>query len=371
MRTVVKVREQYDITLSLRNVINTILGADLMYINDELRIKYPDAFNIAKDIDIKGNFGLQQSLYHNLANRTKFGESKKTAKDRAIQEHRERCAERGDSFNVTDVRLDGIYSHSTFENYLKVGGRFLEYLDREDLNARSIEHAVKRYGVEFLKDMEDRGLSDYSIAQAKSCLGKIIDREIDFKCSKQQEREITKGRSESVRTRTFNEERNKDLVTIARATGGRRGDLEKLRTEDFVRDKGIVVGVDFHGSKGGRDRYSPILREYQGAVTAIVTELERTKQEQVFETVNSHANIHSYRREYAQSLYNTCVEDPGYKQELLKIYESKGYQMSDFDKAREEYKTRDGRVFDRASLFVSSQGLGHNRLDIIPNNYFK
>ena len=342
-----------------------------MYVNDDLRTQFPDAFDIAKDIYMKGDFRLQQSLYANLANRTKFGESKKSAKERAIQEHRERCAERGESFSITDVRLEGIYSHSTFENYLKVGGRFIEYLDREDLSARNIQQAINRYGVDFLRSMEDRGQSDYSIAQAKSCLGKLVDREIDFKTSKQREREITKGRSESVRTRTFNEERNKDLVTIARATGGRRGDLERLRTEDFVRDKGIVVGVEFHGSKGGRDRYSPILPEHQGAVTAIVTELERTNQEQVFETVNSHANIHAYRREYAQSLYNTCVEDKGYKEHLIKTYESKGYSMSEFDRSREEYKTRDGRVFDRASLFIASQGLGHNRLDIIPNNYFK
>ena len=339
-----------------------------MIIGDKKLIDlYPQAFEIAKGVNFKtDNFKLSQSLFRELATKTKFGSSKKEDKERAIGEHKALCAREGRTFNVTDVRLEGIYSHSTFKNYLQVGGRFLEYLDQNDLKAINITRAVDRYGLEYLKDMEDRGLSPYSILQAKSCLGKIAGKELDFSISK--EREVTKGRSESVRGRTFNEELNRDLVVIAKGTGARRGDLERLEPKNFVKQGDICIGVNFLGSKGGRDRYTPILPEYQREISKIVAEKELAGKEKIFDNVNSHANIHAYRREYCQSLYKALSEDKSYRDKLTKDYESKGKEMS---VTKEEYKTRDGQTFDRQSLLIASQALGHNRLDVIPKSYFK
>lgn len=346
-----------------------IKGVNKLIIGDKTLMKlYPQAFNIAKGVNFNTkNFKLSQSLFRELATRTEFGTSKKLEKEKAIQEHKDLCNKEGKAFNLTDVRLPGIYSHSTFRNYLQVGGRFLEYLDREGLTAKNIMSAVERYGVDYLKDMEDRELSPYTVLQAKAFMGKVLDREMDYKIKS--EKDPTKGRSESVRTRTFREDLNKDLVTIAKGTGGRRGDLEKLTTRDFVKRGDVCVGVEFRGSKGGRDRYAPILPKYQKEITKIVIDRELQAKDRLFDTINNHANIHSYRRLYCQELYRECVNDKRYRDDLIKLYKSREKEMSGRNK--EDYNTRDGRSFDRQSLFVASQALGHNRLDVIPRNYFK
>lgn len=340
-----------------------------LIVGDKTLIKlYPQAFNIAKGVNFNTkNFKLSQSLFRELATRTEFGASKKLAKEKAINEHKDLCSKEGRAFNLTDVRLPGIYSHSTFKNYLQVGGRFLEYLDREDLTAKNITRAVERYGLDYLRDMEDRGLSPYTVLQAKAFMGKIINKEMDYKI--RLEKDPTKGRSESVRTRTFREDLNKDLVAIAKGTGGRRGDLEKLTTRDFVKRGDVCVGVEFKDSKGGRDRYAPILPKYQKEISKIIIDRELQGKDRVFDAVNSHANIHSYRRLYCQELYRECVSNRQYRDDLVNLYKSKEKEMSGRNK--EDYNTRDGRSFDRQSLFVASQALGHNRLDVIPRNYFK
>lgn len=329
------------------------------------------AIEIASNTYVGGSGRLQQSLLKELAAKTKFGEDKKTAKDRAIEEHRAFCREQNEPFRITDVKLDGIYSHSTFKNYLSVGGRFLDYVDQNNLQARNIVDCVRKHGTDYLQSLEDRGLSTYTVGQAKACLSKIIGKELDYKLPPQHAHEITKGRQMSERCSLFNEDKNRELVEIARATGGRRSDLEKLRVGDFVREKGIITGVEFKDSKGGRDRYSPILPEHQKEVTKIVNEMERQGRDQAFDEINSMANIHSYRREYCREVYRKCQNDHSYRENLLKKYESKGFSMNEKDKAKEDYWASDGRTFNRQSLFISSQALGHNRLDIIPRNYFK
>lgn len=340
-----------------------------MIIGDKTLLgKYPQASEIAKGVNfVTRDFKLQQSLFRTLAEKTVFGRSKKADKEEAMEKHRLKCQETGKAFRIVDVKLEGIYSHSTFKNYLQVGGRFLEYLDKNDLKARTIDHAIKKYGVEYLKDMEKRGVSPYTILQAKSFMCKIRQIEYEVKTKKDPE----KGRSESVRSRSFSEERNKDLVEIARATGGRRSDLERLETKDFIKRGNVCVGVRFEGSKGGRDRFSPILPNHQKEVSRIVSQRELQGKDKLFEKVNSHANIHSYRREYAKEIYKACNEDRSLRDYILRDYEAKGFTMKPKDLQEPIYRTRDGIDYDRKSLFITSQSLGHNRLDVVTNNYFK
>lgn len=328
---------------------------------------YPKACDIAKGVNFNTkNFKLSQSLFRELTEKTRFGQSKKDAKERAIGEHKAFCNRQGETFRLMDVRLEGIYSTNTFKNYLQVGGRFLEYLDKEGLKARTISQAVNKYGTQYLRDMEDRGLSPYSVLQAKSFMGKVLGREIDYTIAK--DKEPTKGRSESLRGQTFREDLNRDLVSLAKGTGARRGDLESLKVENFIKRGDICIGVEFKGSKGGRDRYTPILPEYQKEISRLVADRELLGKEKIFDKVNSHANIHAYRREYCKSLYLKCINDKEYKDKLVSDYESRGKEMTI---TKEEYKTRDGRTFDRQSLAIASQALGHNRLDVIPKSYFQ
>lgn len=339
-----------------------------MYIYDrKLAAQHPQAAALTENIgDNLKNKNLGQSLFRQLCNKERFGHSKIADKKQAVKDYKEECKTEGKSFRYTDVRLDGIYSYSTFKNYFRVGVRFIEYATEQGFKGKSIEKAVERYGKDYIRDMEARGLSTHSMAQAKSFMGKILGKELDIEVKKG---EPEKGRTVSQRVSLFREDLNKDLVTIAKGTGGRRSDLERLEVKNFIRDKGIVVAVRFEQSKGGRDRISPILPQYQKDITNIVAERERTGQEKVFDRVNSMANIHAYRREYARDLYNYCNSNKDYKERMLDMYRAEEKTLP--RTYNEEYKAKDGRVFDRESLFVSSQALGHNRLDVICNSYFK
>lgn len=345
-----------------------------MLINTKTLEKIADkekAIEIAQRTHVGGDNDLKQSLLLNLAKKTRFGEDKHQAKKEAMEKHREKCEEQGKPFRIVDVKMPGIYSFSTFENYLKVGGRFLAFMEENNLSARDIKDAVKTHGKAYLKDLEDKGRSNYTVGQAKSFMGKITGKEFDYKLPPQHAEDITKGRQMSERFSLFREDLNQELVTIAKATGGRRSDLEKLEVKNFIREKGIITGVYFEQSKGGRDRFSPILPQYQQEVTKIVNELQRQGKEKVFETVHSKANIHSYRREYARELYSYCQNNDIYRNEILKTYRNYGHDMLPEDKEISTYKTNDGRIFDRECLFITSQGLGHNRLEVVPRNYFK
>lgn len=329
------------------------------------------AVDIASRVIIQGDRGLQQSLLTTLTKQTRFGEDKHKEKARATEKHREYCKANDKPFRIVDVKLKGIYSHSTFENYLRVGGRFLGFLEKENLDAKDIKDAVKKHGIKYLESLENRGLSTYTIGQAKSFMGRITGKEIDFQLPPQRAEEITKGRDISRRFGQFREDLNRDLITIAKATGGRRSDLEKLEIKNFVREKGVITGVYFLNSKGGRDRFSPILPNHQQAVTKLVNEWEREGREKAFNTVNSMANVHSYRREYARELYDYCEKNSIYREQMIDKYRAEGHTMTARDVRTPDYNTNDGRTFNRESLFITSQGLGHNRLDIVPRNYFK
>lgn len=352
-------------------------GSDLignkvyLIIDKETREKHPGACQIAESLKLE-NTKLNKRLFYTLVSREKFGRSRKYDKDQAIKFEREKARREGRSFNVTDVRLRGIYSHSTFKNYMRVGARFNEWVLEKGYKANSTEQAIRRYGIEYLESLENRGLSLHTVAQAKSFMGKMLDREIDYKIPPLRGEDATKGRAMSERFRGFDEVRNADLVLIAKATGGRRGDLEKLTTDDFIREKGIITGVEFKQSKGGRDRFSPILPKYQKEVTKLINERERalkdTYNKEIFERIHSKANIHSYRREYARELYKECENNKSYRDYLIEQYKQRKHI---YNGNKDLYKTKDGNEYDRKSLFVTSQSLGHNRLTVVTNNYFK
>ena len=342
-----------------------------LFISEELKEKNMTAFVLSKEANIKHSF-LNLKLYKELESKKRFGESRQEAKAQAIEEHKAWCKENGEKFYLKDARVDGIYSHGTFTNYLKVGARFTSWLEaeKEIADAKSIRAMARRYGAEYLESLKEREVSYFTIAQAKSCLGKLAEKEIDYKLEPQRYQEITKGRLTSQRASLFREDLNRDLVLIAKATGGRRGDLERLEVKNFLRGKsGEVVAVEFKGSKGGRDRVSPILPKYQIEVTRLVDEKARQGKDMVFDSVNSKANIHAYRRFYAQEVYKYAQDNKDYRESLLKAYRGLGYSLPrEYDKT---YITRDGRTFDREALFTTSQALGHSRLAVVPNNYFK
>lgn len=319
-----------------------------------------------------GTSKLHNKIFYNLRDKCNFGISRGDVKDLALQDQRQQAKANKEVFQLQNLRIEGIYSHSTFKNYLTVGNRFADYCEQKGINVGSIRKA-EPYAVEYMKDMERRGLSAYSIQQASSFFSKLYGYKLDYTPPQRHYRDVEKGREVSERSKNFDPERHKDLVTVAKATGGRRGDLQRLTTSCFERNhQGIITGVRFIGSKGGRDRWSPILPKYQKAVTEYVNKLERENKTFAFNGINKNANIHAYRREYARELYNEVSNNPDYKTRLINEYNERGFEYKGRYDINGDYKSNDGVLTaNRGDLFVVSQALGHNRTDVVANHYLR
>lgn len=106
------------------------------------------------------------------------------------------------------------------------------------------------------------------------------------------------------------------------------------------------------GSKGGRERYAPII----GDKDLVIRLCKQAEDGKVFEKIPSGADIHSYRRDYATAIY----------QQHARPLE----QLT----AKEKYYCRGdrkGEVFDRAAMRITSNALGHGRIAVIAGHYLK
>lgn len=263
-----------------------------------------------------------------------------------------------------------IHSRTTMATYKRVGDRFADYLIEkenfkkyDDFKDITIDHAIN-----YLKYRYDHDLvSPFTLKMERSALSKLLDKKIEVELPQREREDIFRSRNEVDNDRHFSLKNNHDLIVIAKACGFRRSDLEKVHIRDFKeRDGHLYVSID--KSKGGRSRTSPVLPKYEKEVKEIIRERENLGKEKLVDKVHSKMDVHSYRREYAQELYQQVKEDHKLRDEYLNQYKQRNENIkSDY------YHSRGDVEFHglRDDIYVVSQALGHNRLDVSVNHYLK
>ncbi len=118
--------------------------------------------------------------------------------------------------------------------------------------------------------------------------------------------------------------------------------------------------------KGGRERYSPILGANRDAI------IERMKatppDEKVWLHVPVNADVHGYRGEYATAVYKLYarkIEEIPYdriNKGTGRRYRSQVYVCR---------KDESGKMLDKRAMLLASKALGHNRLEVVANNYIR
>lgn len=295
---------------------------------------------------------IRDQARHILASQIRFGQSKHAAKV-------------GEGRRFGD-QMAGIHSHSTFKAYTKAIRGFIDYAE-ERLDQMGCTHRVhlrdlKDLAISYLDSRRDE-VSGYTLSLDKSALKRIY-RDLEYQIPSRSGEEITRSRGEAVRDRHFSEEKNSDLVTICRSTGGRREDIEKLCRGSFFEDKETGrLFVRFEQSKGGRTRETPVLNADR--VREIIAQRTDEPRDRLFERVHGAADVHGYRREYARTLYQELQRDREFRQDLERFYKIKP--------TAREYIVRDGTKerYDRDSMGIVSKSLGHNRIDTTIKNYIK
>ena len=327
---------------------------------------------------------LHPQAYDRLNGMQAFGESKKEA-----------------IANGTD--RGKIFSFNTYQTYWKHTKYFLKYIKETHPECTTLKSA-KKYVNEWLQLRTDQGLSAWTIQTEAKALSKLYGIQPDddgyFKPPKRNREDIKRSRGDRVRDRHFSEENNDELVKFCKGTGLRRSELMELRGKDLVTraqiedeiarlnalpagersaaaDKRLEMLQDtrlfdeeyfthVRNGKGGRERLSPIIGRFAGQIIGRIR--ETPAEEKVWQYVNTNADIHGYRAEYATAIYKTHarpIQDIPYD----RVHRGTGrrYQSEVYTCRKDEA----GKKLDKAAMLVCSKALGHNRISVVADNYIR
>ena len=333
---------------------------------------------------------LHDQAYDKLTSMQAFGESKKEA-----------------VLNGSDKNK--IFSFNTYKTYWKHIKYFIRWMQQNYPEIKTLKKA-RAYVPEWLQSRVDQidkngnHLSAWTIQTEAKALAKLFDISPDdsdyFSPPKRRRVNIKRSRGAAVRDRHFSEKNNWELVCFARGTGLRRSELEALKggnckrvdelykrleelqnkpdittkesqelksirdvLEQFPDEKYFVWVAN---GKGGRSRYSPILGDHKQDIVDRIKNTDPDKN--VWEYVSSNADIHGYRADYATMIYKAYARDiKDIPYDKINKGTGKKYQ-GDVYVCRGDEK---GKKLDKRAMLKASKALGHNRIDVVANNYLR
>lgn len=327
---------------------------------------------------------LHQQAYDRLTGMQAFGESKKEAVANGTEKEK-------------------IFSFNTYKSYWKHTKYFIKYIKENHPECTTLKSA-RKYVNEWLQARVDQGLSAWTVQLEAKAMGKLYgispDDENYFKPPKRNREDIKRSRGDRVRDKHFSKTNNDELIKFCKGTGLRRAELGELRGKDLVTREQIEVEISqlesrpaaeltpadtkrlemlqdtrlFEGDyfthvrngKGGRERMSPII----GPNTEqIVERIKSTPaEEKVWQHIHQSADIHGYRAEYATIIYKAkarAIEEIPY--DRVNRGTGRKYQSEVYTCRKDEA----GRKLDKAAMLVCSKALGHNRIEVVANNYIR
>ena len=334
---------------------------------------------------------LRQQAYYKLKGMQAFGESKKNS-------------------IKTDQAKDKIFSFSTFRTYWKHIKYFVAWMNKTHPEITTLK-AAKPYVNEWLQsrvdqvDINGRSLSAWTIQTETAALGKLfsIDRDDPnrFVPPPRKRENIKRSRESAVRDKHFSKTNNAALISFCRGTGLRRAGIQSITGKDLVTRAqidaeihritaipsaersshdvtllNICMDTKLFGpsqiyyvhtrEKGGRERLAPIVGP---DVDEIIQRFRETKpDEKVWGHVNSNADIHSYRADYALRVYRKYAR-PMDKIPYDRINKGSGRQFQGdvYTCRKDEY----GKKLDKKAMLICSKALGHNRVEVVASNYLR
>lgn len=272
-----------------------------------------------------------------------------------------------------------IYSYSTYNTYLKECKLYARWL-KEEKNVSKTNDLSKteQFAREYIeKRLNCDRVSVYTAKLERSALSMLYNKRIDVEMPTRDNKNITRSRLETKNDKYISRDgKYRDVFTMAIATGCRRRDLGKL-TKDCLVEKDGHLYIKILGSKGGRDRITYVRGEYAQQVKEIVNNAKNNK---LFVHIPKEIDVHGLRREYCKGLYDEIKDNKELRDNILKNYpprrEYKTQKDRDGNSITKEiksdvYRDRGGNVYERDNIYVLSQCLGHNRLDVSVTHYLK
>lgn len=304
---------------------------------------------------------------------------------------------------------DKIFSYNTYKTYTKHCYYFAEYIQKEHPECTTLKKA-RQYVNEWLalrvNQTNDKGehLSAWTIQTEAKALAKLYgiqpDDEDYFQAPKRNRYDIKRSRGPVERDKHFSELNNLEFVNFCKGTGCRRNIMEKLEGRDLYSRDDMIRRMDalcnrqaltekegkeldaledalnnfpqteyfvnHRNDKGGRDRYAPIIGPN---ADQIINRFKDTKPtEKVWLYVPTNADIHSYRGEYATAIYKMHARDiKDIPYDRVNRGTGKKFQSGVYVCRKDEK----GKKLDKDAMLLASKALGHNRIEIVANNYIR
>ncbi len=247
--------------------------------------------------------------------------------------------------------LKYIYSLRTYDMYKESLERLAAYCLERHPEIKHIDDC-RKYVPEYIDYMISEGYSSYTQKSRLSGYRKAFDdRFEDVHTESRKRSEIRRGRRDTLNARLFNEETHSDLVHFCKNTGLRRRELESLKGGCVSLHSDGNYYIDRVTGKGGKISDRMILHNDQ----AVIDKIMNTPPDQfVWGKVHSKANIHGYRADYCQALYESIARD-------VDTLDRKEIYVCRRDMA--------GIKLDRKAMEICSRNMAHNRIGIIAYNY--
>ena len=248
-----------------------------------------------------------------------------------------------------------IHSKSTFQTYRQQTKAFCKWAREHDMRKLS-ELKFSDVG-QWLAERQEIGDSPYTLKTRAAAMAKILQccsTEFGFDFPIRKSEEITRSRNKVKMDERLDKTKQADIITVAKGTGMRRVELQRLKPSQLEVRDGQAYISEVHG-KGNLIRIIPVLKEHNDAVIAVIQKCETKK---VFpDKIPTYIDVHSYRGEYAKSMYDQILAEKTAKGEEVKP----------------DYHTR-GAVrisVSREIMKEVSKVLGHTRINVSVTHYIK
>jgi integrase len=258
---------------------------------------------------------------------------------------------RGESlFAFSDGKIHAFESRN---NYQKIVMRFLDWC-RDQHNLRDlakIDEQADELASLYLVERIEANYSAWTLQTERSALRMFFQDRTLIDCVElppRRRENIKRSRLEAARDSQINLDNWQHVIKFCLACGLRREELRDLYRRDvYVRpgDSRLVVRVV--KGKGGKWREVPVFPGREEALSTVVE--GKAPDAHVFDRISGLLDIHSYRRQFAQELYEHLSGHP------LPPKEGR-LKSADLDCATAQYVSR---------------CLGHNRIDIIFGHYIR
>lgn len=327
---------------------------------------------------------LREQVYDRLMAMLRAGEGRSKSADKQNDDTQER-----------------IYSYNSLKTYRKHCNYFVRFIMENHPECTTLK-AARKYVNEWLQYRTDwtnekgERLSAWTIQTERQALAKLYgitpeDKDF-FQAPRRKREDIKRSRGVVKNDGHFSQANNFELIQFCKSTGCRRNVLERLEGRDLftreeLRNELNAVGeserkelirealelfsdceffIWHYRDKGGKSRFAPIIGP---GTSAVVERMRNTKPtEKVWNYVSKHADVHSYRSDYATQMYKRYarqIEDIPYDRYHSGI---KQYYQSEVYVCRLD---EEGKRLDRKAMLLVSKSLGHNRVDVIASHYLR